>query len=815
MKRCRVGLSFCLLLLSLTLQSAAASSDWKWQYPLPQGNGMCDVQFVNSSTALAVGNSSTVMRTTDSGTTWLVIANAGDLTHSLMAISMIGELTGTAVGCNGTILRTTDGGTSWSVQTSGTSEDLFDVHFTDVNTGYAVGRHGTILATTDGGVTWIPQSSGTGAALLGVSFVHPDTGTVVGEFGTILRTTNGGASWGAQASSTTNLLYAVHFTSVNYGVAVGRGQTILETNNGGATWMDMPPPSWPGNSVALRDVQIFGSIIYIIGNYSDTVSDFTYFLLTSNGGSSWATSSQPNDMVSLAMHGMHGLAVGEMGIIHKTSDGGYSWPKIFGPSKEANMQAIDLWGIYDCIVLATPYSSNSSYFLRTSDGGDTWIDSGVSYFLLYDVTYADQATIYAVGRGHYLMDMGAAVLRSDNGGADWGPIWWSSIGFPPSPMYVDYLNSVSFGDSAGGVAVGEKGWIVTIRNGTVSQKDRITTQTLNGVSMPDDSTVYAVGGGGTILRSNDGGDTWVQLVSGTGSSLRAVHFIDADHGTAVGNGGTILHTSNGGATWTPQVSGTTESLYGVSFSSPSVGFVVGGAGTILKTIDGGVNWTPEISPTAGLADVFTINRNNVTIVGGEWNILAKRDETLPAFYAALTAVLLDNAVRLEWSIGGADNRIRGFHVYRRAGGPGEYIRLNQQLILKEIHTFTDWTVKPGFEYEFVLGVVRGDGSEVRSNVAAVELPPATLELFQNYPNPFNPVTSIRFSLPEAQKVTLKVYDITGRHVITLVDGINSRGLQTIKWDAKNSAGQPVSSGIYYYQLQAGKQRLARKMVLIR
>ncbi|MEE9269605.1 MAG: hypothetical protein V3V49_05020, partial [Candidatus Krumholzibacteria bacterium] len=81
---------------------------------------------------------------------------------------------------------------SWVSQTSGTTNDLRDVSFTDAMTGTAVGRGGTIIRTTDGGRSWVSQTSGTLSTLLGVSFTDATTGTAVGVGGTILRTTTGG-----------------------------------------------------------------------------------------------------------------------------------------------------------------------------------------------------------------------------------------------------------------------------------------------------------------------------------------------------------------------------------------------------------------------------------------------------------------------------------------------------------------------------------------------------------------------------------------------------------------------------------------------
>src|SRR5712664_948692 len=76
-----------------------------------------------------------------------------------------------AVGTYGTIVRSSDSGATWTLQSSGTTGNLWAVAFWDANTGIAVGNNGTILRTSDGGLTWTPQSSGTDRILLGVSLV--------------------------------------------------------------------------------------------------------------------------------------------------------------------------------------------------------------------------------------------------------------------------------------------------------------------------------------------------------------------------------------------------------------------------------------------------------------------------------------------------------------------------------------------------------------------------------------------------------------------------------------------------------------------
>ncbi|MCH7774457.1 MAG: T9SS type A sorting domain-containing protein, partial [Bacteroidetes bacterium] len=93
--------------------------------------------------------------------------------------------------------------------------------------------------------------------------------------------------------------------------------------------------------------------------------------------------------------------------------------------------------------------------------------------------------------------------------------------------------------------------------------------------------------------------------------------------------------------------------------------------------------------------------------------------------------------------------------------------------------------------------------------------PSGYSLGQNYPNPFNPSTTIAYDVPAASNVSINIYDMLGRNVITLVNEQKNAGSYTVEWNGKNSSGIQVTSGIYFYRLEAGQSAITKKMLLLR
>jgi hypothetical protein len=107
------------------------------------------------------------------------------------------------------------------------------------------------------------------------------------------------------------------------------------------------------------------------------------------------------------------------------------------------------------------------------------------------------------------------------------------------------------------------------------------------------------------------------------------------------------------------------------------------------------------------------------------------------------------------------------------------------------------------------------GFDTLTDAGGGPAPGARIRLGQNYPNPFNPSTTIPFVLPRESRVNLSIYDVQGRQVRTVGDGVFPEGSQEIIWDGTDESGNSVDSGVYFCRLTACDLTLTKKMVLLR
>jgi hypothetical protein len=197
------------------------------------------------------------------------------------------------------------------------------------------------------------------------------------------------------------------------------------------------------------------------------------------------------------------------------------------------------------------------------------------------------------------------------------------------------------------------------------------------------------------------------------------------------------------------------------------------------------------------------------------NWILPTDVYIPVLISGFHVDTSPTAAELSWQLL-ADEPILGFRILRAAQGqPIAVLPEQTGMLPPEARSFNDAGVTAGRSYQYTLIAVREDGSPVSSGTIAASIPAWTTVLHQNYPNPFNPATTISFTLAEKSRVNLSIYTPEGKQVVTLVDQNLPAGFKTVPWDGKDSAGNVMSTGVYFYRLKAGKTILSRKMVYLK
>lgn len=196
---------------------------------------------------------------------------------------------------------------------------------------------------------------------------------------------------------------------------------------------------------------------------------------------------------------------------------------------------------------------------------------------------------------------------------------------------------------------------------------------------------------------------------------------------------------------------------------------------------------------------------------------------LPAPSTLIASVISSSQINLTW-VDKSDNEI-GFAIERKAG-EGAFSVF--ETVDPDVTSYEDIDVVLDTVYTYRVRATGANSACLHSNYSndavimirtSVEVitdaVPASYELGQNYPNPFNPTTTIRYALPGAVWVTLRVYDVMGREVITLVDERFAPGTYEVSWDGRTALGKAASSGVYLYRIEAGSFVGGKQMTLLR
>jgi len=328
--------------------------------------------------------------------------------------------------------------------------------------------------------------------------------------------------------------------------------------------------------------------------------------------------------------------------------------------------------------------------------------------------------------------------------------------------------------------------------------------------------------GTEILTTTNGGNIWLSsMFPDTNMFMKTVYYMDSLRGFLGGISAAIVMTTNAGISWT--YTDTDSNLvfvlpvFKIEFYDDFLGYACGGfrdiAGITWVTTNGGYNWKGTVLAPEPFFDLTILNSQKTICAGGDLeygsSIARTSDRGNSWFYDTLgvfgLATGIDNRTPSEiWM---ATSYAEKFIYSIDTGITWSPVETPDNSAIFDLD-FADTT------YGFACGVNgvilkydRTKSSVINSNQ---ELAERNFNLYQNYPNPFNPRTVIRYSLSENQNTSLKIYDVLGNEVVSLVNEKQNSGSYNIEFDGTN-----LPSGIYFYKITSGKYSAVKRMVLIK
>jgi photosystem II stability/assembly factor-like uncharacterized protein len=397
-----------------------------------------------------------------------------------------------------------------------------------------------------------------------------------------------------------------------------------------------------------------------------------------------------------------------------------------------------------------------------------------------------------------------------------------------------------------------------------------TPENLTDVVMLDSVTAIAIGDRNAILRTTDAGTAWVNetiMLSAT-FHWNAVSFSDKLNGTIVGDY-TVWTTTDGGIKWTPRTAPSAQKSLSVIQLSPTLVYVGCDSGYLYHSTDTCKTWSVEKISSGEIRSIFIWKGTYVPELGAPFYALTPYSLCMSRIYpsSGWKEDTLEQMLGLgsqafdgEFSNGGGPGFIVGVQgdlradptilrknmsdtVWRKVttgimkdgelygvSSPSSkvvYVCGSEGMIFKSTDGGDTWgamtvqtkrNLKAIYFYNDHRGFAVGDSGTILYTLNGgvmdvVKEPPPLPDkfiLYQNYPNPFNPTTTINYKLPVTTYVTLKVFDLLGREVATLVNEEMHAREHSVQWNAEQ-----LASGMYFYYIEAGNYSEMKKAVLLR
>jgi photosystem II stability/assembly factor-like uncharacterized protein len=670
-------------------------------------------------------------------------------------------LTDTAVyaGAYGGVYKSTNNGESWISLTFSLPVPLIKAMAVKDSMIFVGGDVSTELyRTTDDGKHWLNISSGLGSNFMRSLFVLDSTvlaGTGLG----IYRSTNNGDTWVKADSGMPIVTEAYEFVTVGSIIVAACDRGVYISRDNGISWINrssgLPWAPFVYTVISFRDTLFIGTHGYGVFFSADTGANWFQVI---NG----MTDSY---ILSLTSNGTHIFAGTIGGNLFRSSDLGGNWELGKSGLPGTNIRHLVAAGNN---ILAGTYAKG---IYKSSNNGDNWIisNAGLHAQFIRTLTGTEGQLITGGESGVYCtLDNGMNWNDISNGLPESADIYSSTICGNNTIVGTNYLGVI------GGMYISSdtgKSW-VSANSGLPSSM--VMTMLRSG------DTVLAGTSGRGVFRSVDNGMNWLQL----GSGIITQTFVDAilcfNNTIFVATSGSgVWRSLNNSDTWTQASDGLpvypdylTNYLDVLSIESNNNCLLAGTRyGGIYRSTDNGDSWN---SSNMGLPLVYGVSCQSIALAGS-------------------TIFIGTN-----------------YGIYYSTNNGNSWKEANSGLPL--VKNVSSLRVDNGYLYAGFFG--DGVWKASISELTGVEYDRIGLfynyKLEQNYPNPFNPTTTITFELKKSSFVVLKVFNVLGQEVTTLVNEKIDAGVHKVKFD-----GSKLSSGVFLYRMQTESFVETKKFLLLR
>jgi photosystem II stability/assembly factor-like uncharacterized protein len=759
MKSAIILLTFLLL---FSTESVYSQSGWKWISPYPHGNTIYSIAPSGNCTYF-LASKSTLSVSRDTGNTednLVTYSKTSTATGRQQSLAFLDSLNGFLIDPLNGEFRTTDAGRSWK-QTLRT--EYFAVTFADSKTGWEIGSTGiagatNIVKTTDGGVSWFQQNITSwpsdeylnGIYVLDSLNVWITSSNFNHRIGSLYHSSDGGKSWSVQATGlSADTSKQMHLSTPRINKS-GLGILIA------SVYVPNNPDSRYGRSIILRTEnsgKTWAAVDSSVeGNLSNVISvNDSIWIIQGNG---------END--------------NNMTVQYRSTDFGktFSGGNILTPGNSNNFFSASAYNPRQKVLFLSTYNE----LFRSLDLGITY--SSVSsekslecFDFSLDNSVSDKQLAAAVSNRK------DRFLLSHDGGRTWQ---MKPLSIPNEDT--GWMKGVQV--SGGTICVFTTEYIYTYNdNGELRSyfyfpsRPSIFPSAYSGQNYLVLTDTYSseIGYKPEMRYTNDGGKYWDEVPIPPNYKFNSVKLIGPKEiigcgscNDSSGNNGFIFASSNGGADW--RIIRTKEAFRDICMVTGSFGYGFSEK-KIYTTED---NWrTIKASYYLNSSEIIEA----LNFPDSAHGIM----RTYKCFYETFD-------MGKSWHQSGIDMPMFGNIRKMLYNNQGDFLVLGYNGFIMKLSEKTSQ-----------------NSAGQNDNIHKM-----SYELFQNYPNPFNPATQITFRLSEKGQVELKVFDMLGREVKTLLDEVKDAGTYSVPFNAAE-----LPSGIYISRLKAGSEVMVRKMLLLK